>query len=267
MEKIGIIAGNGSLPTLVAFEAKRSGLEVHVCGVKGEASASLERVAASLEWVELGQLGRLIRYFKGKNVSRVVMAGKITKTNLFKGEIAPDIDMIKAVSGLRDRKDNSLLSAVAGYLEKNGIRLMSSIELIPDSLPRRGVPTKRKPNKNDREEIDFAWQMAKQVAALDIGQTVVTKNKAILAVEAIEGTDEAIRRGGELGGGGVTVVKVAKPKQDLRFDVPTVGLTTLESLIRAKARTLAFESEKTILLDHEQFLKKADQHHLIVVSL
>lgn len=266
MKKIGLIAGNGKLPVVIAKEAKISGFQVHVCAIKGEATADLEKIADSIEWVKLGQLGKLIQYFMSKDVREAVMAGKITKTNIMKGDIVPDVDMIKMMASVKDRKDDTLLGAIADYLGKKNIRLLSSVGFLESALPKAGVLSKRKPNKNDEEEINFAWDLAKEVAGLDIGQTVVTKNKAVLAVEAIEGTDQAILRGGELGGGGVVVAKVAKPNQDMRFDVPTIGLQTLEVMLRAKVDILAMEAGKTILLEREAFLKKADQHHMLIVA-
>ncbi len=266
MAKIGLIAGNGKLPIAIAREAKSSGFEVHVCAIKGEALQDLEKIADSIEWVKLGQLGKLIHYFHAQDVRDAVMAGKITKTNIMKGDIIPDVEMVKMVAGIKDRKDDTLLGAVADYLGRKDIRILSSVKFLEDSLPKTGVLSKRKPKKSDEEEIDFAWQLAKQIAGFDIGQTVVTKNKAVLAVEAIEGTDEAILRGGELGGGSVVVAKVAKPNQDMRFDVPTIGLQTLDAMVRAKVDILAIEAGKTILLEKDEFLKKADQYHMLVVA-
>jgi len=266
MKKIGLIAGNGKLPIVIAKEAKASGCEVHICAIKGEAAIDLEKIADSIEWIKLGQLGKLIQYFKSKEICDAVMAGKITKTNIMKGDVVPDLEMIKMMASVKDRKDDTLLGAIADYLGGRNIRLLSSVGFLEKALPKAGVLSKRKPNKSDEEEIDFAWDLAKQIAGLDIGQTVVTKNKAVLAIEAIEGTDQAILRGGELGGGGVVVAKVAKPNQDMRFDVPTIGLQTLDVMLRAKVDILAMEAGKTILLERDEFLKKANQHHMLVVA-
>ena len=266
MSRIGIIAGNGKLPLAITQEAKAGGFEVHICAIKGEAMSELSQIATSIEWIKLGQLGKLIQYFESKQVREAVMAGKITKTNIMKGDIVPDVEMIKLMAGVKDRKDDTLLGAVSDYLQHKGIRLLSSVGFLENSMAKAGVLSKRKPKKVDEEEIDFAWRLAKQIAGLDIGQTVVTKNKAVLAIEAIEGTDQAILRGGELGGGGVVVAKVAKPNQDMRFDVPTVGLHTLEVMLRAKVDILAIEAGKTILLDRDEFLRKADRHKMLVVA-
>ncbi|PIQ87379.1 MAG: hypothetical protein COV74_01045 [Candidatus Omnitrophica bacterium CG11_big_fil_rev_8_21_14_0_20_45_26] len=265
-ERIGLIAGNGNLPIVIARELERLGHERFICALKGEAETALERLASQHEWVKLGQLKKLVQFFKTHNVTRVIMAGKVTKTNLFKGEVQPDLDMIKVIAGTKDRKDDTLLGAVAQYLEEKGIRVMNSVEYLGEALPQAGVLSKRKPSQAFQEEIEFGWKMAKSIAALDIGQTVVTKNKSVLAVESIEGTDAAILRGGELGAGEVNVIKVAKPDQDMRFDVPTVGLNTINTLIQVRARLLVIEAGKTILLDREAFLAKANEHGMMVVA-
>lgn len=266
VKKIGIIAGNGNLPIVIAKEAASKGYEVSVCGIQGEAPEALKLHSHSFEWVKLGQLGKLAKFFELRGVTDVIMAGKIRKTNLFKGDVHPDLDMVKVFMSTRDRSDDTLLQAIADFLESKGIRLLSSVFLIKESLPEAGVLSNRKPRREDEEEIAFGWKIAKEIAGSDIGQTVVTKNKAVMAIEAIEGTDEAILRGGELGGGDINVVKVAKPSQDMRFDVPTIGLETLHTLLRAKARMLVFEAGKTILLDREEFIQSADRANLIVIA-
>ena len=175
--------------------------------------------------------------------------------------------MIKALAKVKNHSDNSLLSAIAHHLNSKGIKLLSSTSFLTDeSLPKKGILSKRKPSKDELADIEFGWKLAKEMGRLDIGQTVVVKNQAILAIEAIEGTDEAILRGGRLGSGEVTVVKVAKPNQDMRFDVPTIGLKTLDALIQAKVRALAFEAGKTILLDRKQFMDRANEHKITVVG-
>ncbi len=264
--KIGLIAGNGKLPIVIAETAKDQGHELFVCAIKGEASQSLERSADKIEWIILGELGKVIKFFKHHGVREVLMAGKVTKANLFRGEIKPDLEMIKAVSKIRDRKDDSLLYAVTNHLEANGFHVLSSVSFLNDEIPSAGVLSKQKPGKEDYEEIEFGWNIAKQIAGLDIGQTVITKNKSVVAVESIEGTDQAILRAGELVSKGTNVFKVAKPNQDMRFDVPTIGPMTIDSMIRAGVRMLVFEAGKTILLEREEFLKKVNDHKMIVVA-
>jgi len=264
---LGLITGNGFLPELVASEAKRSGHRVAVCAIQGETDPSIAPLADSTTWVRLGQLGRVIQFFKGEGVKEVVMVGKVTKTNLFRGDIQPDLEMIKALSKTKNHSDDALLGAIASHLNENGIKLLDSTAFLSeDALPKAGILTRRKPVKKEEEDIEFGWRLAKDMGRLDVGQTVVVKNKAVLAVEAVEGTDEAILRGGKLGSGDVVVVKVAKPNQDMRFDVPTVGLTTLESMIKARASVLAFEAGKTIVLNRSQFIEKANEHKIAVVA-
>ena len=264
---LGVITGNGILPEFVLREAKRAGYRVVLCAVQGETDPTVSSLADETEWIRLGQLGRLIKFFKAKGVQEAIMAGKITKTNLFRGDVRPDLEMIKALAKVKDHSDDSLLRSVVDHLGNQGIQILDTASLLSEeALPRKGVLTTRKPSKKEIEDIEFGWRLAKEMGRLDVGQTVVVKNKAVLAVEAIEGTDETILRGGSLGAGGVIVVKVAKPKQDMRFDVPTVGLGTLAAMIKAKACVLAFEAGKTIILEHRRFIEKANQHKITVLG-
>lgn len=266
-QPIGLIAGNGSLPKLIAGEARKKGNRVAVCAIKGETDDNVGSWADSVEWVRLGELGRLLQFFKREGVREAVMGGKIRKTNLFKGDVWPDLEMVKALAGARNHSDDSLLGGIARYLNERGVSILDSTAfLTEDALPRTGVLTRRKPSREESDDIEFGWQLAKEMGRLDVGQTVVVKKKAVLAVEAIEGTDEAILRGGKLGGGRVTVIKAAKPEQDMRFDVPAIGLGTLEAMIQADAAALAFEAGKTILLDREAFIERANRHQMAVVA-
>ncbi len=266
-QSLGLITGNGAFPELVLREAKNQGFRIALCAIREETDPNLASLADTTHWIKLGQLGAIINFFKKEGIKQAIMAGKITKSNLFKGDILPDLEMMKALAKLKNHSDDSLLGAVADHLHSNGIKLLSSVSfLTEESLPKKGILTKRKPLKKEWVDIEFGWKLAKEIAGLDIGQTVVVKNEAILAVEAIEGTDEAILRGGRLGSGDVTVVKVAKPNQDMRFDVPTIGLKTLNHLIQAKARVLAFEAGKTIFLESKQFIEEANQYGLVLVA-
>lgn len=264
---LGLITGSGILPALVLNEAKRAGYRVAVCAIQGETDPRVCSSADAVTWIRLGQLGRLAEFFKRERVEEVIMAGKILKTNLFRGDIRPDLEMIKVLAKTRNHSDDSLLGAIANYLNAKGIRLLDSTTFLSEeALPQKGVLTKRKPSGKELADIEFGWRLAKEIGRLDIGQTVVVKNQAVLAVEAIEGTDEAILRGGKLGSGSVTVVKVAKPNQDMRFDVPAIGLTTIEVMIKAGARALAFEAGKTILLDRERLVEKANEHKIAIIA-
>jgi DUF1009 family protein len=266
MKTIGIIAGTGGLPLLVAREARCAGFRVASCGIVGEADRALEEVSDACVWVKLGELGKVIQFFKNDGVSSACLAGKVHKTSLFSGRIRPDFEMIRALAGVKDWKDDSLLRALCGYLKKKGIDILDSTAFLKNSMAEGGSITRSKPSRKEREDIEFGWRLAKELGRLDIGQTVVVKRKAVLALEAIEGTDEAIRRGGKLGGEGAVVVKVAKPDQDMRFDVPVVGPSTLAAMREAKARVLAVEARKTILVGREELVSLADKHGIALVA-
>lgn len=264
---VGIIAGNGRFPLFVAKEAREEGHRIVVCAIEKEADPSLEKMADAFLWVKLGELKKMARFFRSEGAHEAVMAGKIEKVRLFQENVRPDLDMMKVLMKTRDFKDDSLLLGIADYLHEQGIDLMDSTIFIKYALPGPGVLGKRKPSKEVMENILFGFEMAKAIAKLDIGQTVVVRKKAVIAVEAIEGTDHAIRRGGELAGGKITVVKVAKPNQDMRFDVPAAGLKTLKELIAAKAEAFAFEAGKTIFLDREEFIDQAGKKGIVLMGL
>ncbi len=264
---IGIIAGNGHFPLLVTEEAREAGYRIAVCGIEQEAEPSLEKMADAFEWVKIGALKKMVQFFHREGVHEAVMAGKIEKVRLFQENVRPDFEMIKVLMKTRDYKDDSLLSGIAHYLHEEGIDLLDSTSFIQEALPGPGILGKKKPSQEGMDDALFGFQMAKAIAGLDIGQTVVVKKKAVLSVEAIEGTDRAIRRGAELGGEGVTVVKVAKPNQDMRFDVPAVGLRTLKELVSVKAKVFAFEARKTIFLEKEEFIKRANESGIAVIGM
>lgn len=266
MKTLGLIAGKGRFPFLVAEEARRAGYRVVCCGIAGESDPALSGVTDRYSEVKIGQLKRLRDFFKKEGVSEAMMAGKIEKVRIFQGNVRPDLEMAKVLFKTRDFRDDSLLGGIADYLSAHGIELQDSTRLMKAALPGRGVLGKVKPSREIQEEIEFGWRIAKTLASLDIGQTVVVKKKAVLALEAIEGTDETIRRGGLLGKGGITVVKVAKPNQDMRFDVPAVGRGTLERLVEAKAKALAFEAGKTLFIEREDFLRGAGRAGIALVG-
>ncbi|MBI4368056.1 MAG: LpxI family protein [Candidatus Omnitrophica bacterium] len=264
---LGLIAGRGTLPELVLEEARRLRYRIAVCAIQGETNPAVAQAADAALWIRLGQLGRMTQFFVREGAREAMMVGKITKTNLFHGDIRPDLEMVKVVAKTRNHSDDSLLGGIADYLHGKGISVLDSTSFLSeDVLPAGGVLTKRKPSKKEYADIDFGWELAKEIGRLDIGQTVVVKNQAVLAVEAIEGTDEAILRGGVLGNGETVVVKVAKPKQDMRFDVPTIGPATLDAMIRAKARVLAFEAKKTIVLNRNQVVDRANRHRIAMIA-
>jgi len=266
-QTLGLITGNGLLPAVVLKEAKRTGYRVAICAIQGETDPSIASLADAIHWIRLGQLGRILKFFKAQGVREAMMAGKITKTNLFRGDIQPDLEMIKVLAKTKNHSDDSLLGGIADHLNAKGIKLLDSTAfLTEDALPQKGILTSRKPSQKELADIEYGWKLAKEIGRLDIGQTVVVKDQAVLAVEAIEGTDQAILRGGALGNGGATVVKVAKPVQDMRFDVPTIGMGTLEAMIKTKARVLVFEAGKTIILERKRLIEKANEERIAIVA-
>lgn len=267
MKTIGIIAGNGRFPVLVAEEAKRAGYRVVVAAIEQEAEPCLEKMADSFFWIKVGELKKLSQGFRQEGVHEAVMAGKIEKVRFFKENVRLDLDMVKVLMKLRDHKDDSLLGGIADYLFSKGVTLLDSTCFLKHCMPGPGVLGRRKPGRRTLENIAFGFEMAKKLSGADIGQTVVVKKMAVLAVEAIEGTDETIRRGASLGHGGITVVKVAKPDQDMRFDVPAAGLTTLEGLIAAKAEAFAFEAYKTLFIGMDLFVEKANRAGIVLYGV
>jgi DUF1009 family protein len=273
-ERIGLIAGAGRFPVHFARAAREQGYSVQCAGIVGMASEELADLCDRYEAAPLARIGKSIRYFKRRRVTQVVMAGKIEKRILFGPlrllRLVPDWRTLKMWYGhcRRDKKDDTLLLAVIREFERDGISFRSALEFCPELLVKHGFLTKRQPTANQWKDIRFGWQSAKEIGRLDIGQTVVVHDTAVIAVEAIEGTDECIRRAGMLcRRGGLVVVKVAKPQQDLRFDVPTIGKQTLQTMRESGARVLAIEAGMTILLDEAEVIALADKLGIAIVSL
>lgn len=266
MNKIGLIAGNGNFPIAFAQAAKQKGLQVIAVAHEGETLPELAKLVDAIFWVRVGQLGRIISIFKEQGVVDVLMAGGIKKTRLFSGAL-PDLRGAALLAKLLHKKDDSLLRAVADELESEGIIVRESTLYLDNIIAQKGILTKRKPSKGERRDIEFGWQTAKEIGRLDIGQAVVLKDQAILAVEAIEGTDEAIRRGGKLCGQGAVVVKVCKPQQDLRFDLPAIGTRTIRSMEEVNASCLAIEAGRTIIIDREEVIHEADRAGITIVAM
>ena len=266
IHKIGLIAGNGNFPLAFARAAKQKGMEVIAVAHEGETLPELAQLVDSIHWVKVGQLGKIIRIFKEQGVVDVLMAGGIKKTHLFSGAI-PDLRGMAVLAKMIHKKDDSLLRAVADELESEGITVRESTLYLDSIVAQPGILTKRKPSKDEKLDIEFGWQLAKEIGKLDIGQTLVVKNQAVLAVEAIEGTDEAIKRGGLFCGNGAVVIKVCKPHQDLRFDLPAIGPQTIASMVQVKASCLAVEAGKTIMLDRETLLHEADRAGISIIAI
>ncbi len=266
MKKIGLIAGMGELPKLIALDAKARGFHVMAVALEPLADKSLFSSVDEIKWVNVGKLGKIIDTLKHAGVSEAVMAGKVPKTLLYEGHITPDMRAVKLLFTLKDRSDDSILLAFTKELEKDGITLLKTTDFCSGMLTPEGVLTEEKVSGDEKKDIEFGWKIAKEMGRLDIGQTVVVKDRAVMAVEAIEGTDEAIKRGGSLAGEGAVIVKVSKPQQDMRFDVPVVGMSTLKAMIHAKARVLAVEAKKSILLHREKFIREANEAAISVVG-
>lgn len=264
--KIGLIAGNGKFPLIFAQEAKRVGAEVVALAIKKETNPSLENLVDRIHWVNVGQLGDLIEICKKEGITRAVMAGQVRHTRLF-GQVRLDARAMALLAGVKDKKANSLLGAVADELLREGIELIDSATYLSHLLPSPGILTRRKPTQKEWRDIEFGHKMAKEIAGLDIGQTVVVKDQTVLAVEGMDGTDRTIKRGGRLGRGDVVVVKVSKPQQDRRFDLPIIGERTIEVLKQAKAKVLAFSARSTILLNREKVVKSANQNGVSLVAV
>ncbi len=261
-KNIGIIAGYGDFPLIYAGELKAAGYSVKVCAIEEEADKALSEIADSITYISVGQLGKLVKFFKSEGVGEVIMAGKVPKTLMFK-KIKPDLKAITLFLSLKDKKDDTILNAICNFLEKEGIVVVPQTKYIASVFLPKGVASKRAPNKKELEDIEFGVSAARLIAGADIGQTAVVKDKSVMALEAIEGTDEAIIRGGRLAFGGAVIVKVNKPGQDLRFDVPAVGLDTLDAIISVNATCIAFESN-TIVLHKERFIEKANLNSISV---
>lgn len=269
MPPVGLIAGNGRFPFLVLEAARAMGHEVTIVAVKEEADADLEDAAdrhgAPIQRVSLGQLGKAIAVFQRAGVTRAVMAGQVKHTKIFSG-IVPDLTLISVLTRLKARNTDALIAAVADVMADKGIELVDSTLFLTPLLARAGSLTGRAPSPQETEDLEFGYRMADAIAGLDIGQTVVVKDKAVVAVEAMEGTDAAIERAGELAGPDTVVVKVAKPNQDMRFDVPVVGVATIEIMQRAGAAVLSIDAGKTLVVDGDAFAAAAQRAGICVVG-
>jgi DUF1009 family protein len=266
---LGLIAGRGELPLELARGARRRGQGVAAVALEGFAEPGLAEVSDDFASLPLGQLARLFAFLRGRGVKQVVLAGKVPKDVLYtqRGRAQPDALAARLLASLADRKDDSILLAFADALEAEGFELLPQAELAPELLAQEGVLGAREPGPEQLADLAFGWPIAKALGALDVGQTVVVKARAVLALEAIEGTDEAIRRGTALGRGGACVVKVAKPSQDPRFDVPAVGVETVRALAAGRGALLAVESGRTLLLQRAEMLREADAAGIAVLGV
>jgi len=261
-DKIGLVAGYGHFPLELAATLNAAGLEVHVVAAREETSRDIEEIVASTCWLHVGQIGGMIKAFKKAGVENIIMAGKVRKLHLFRN-FRPDFTAVKGLVRMKDRRDDSILNTLADLMAEEGLTLIPQTTYAGEMLAGDGHLAG--PSAHSRmDDIRFGFAQAKVIAGLDIGQTIVVQNQAVLAVEAIEGTDEAIRRGGSLGSGLAAVIKVAKPNQDLRFDVPAVGPDTLEIMHASGCTFLAVESGKTLMIERRRFFGLAEQYGISV---
>ena len=267
MKKIGLIAGVGRLPVEFARAARGMGVHVIGVGVLPEVDPELSQVTHTYENINIAKLDRIFKVFKREKVTEITLLGKITKELVYAHREMPDLRVLKIFSRIKNFSDDTLTLALVEELAAEGITVLDQTELLRPLMPEPGVLTNRKPTDSELADMRFGLDMAKKIGGLDIGQTVVVKNRAIMAVEAIEGTDACIRRGGQLGRGGVTVAKSAKPKQDMRFDVPGVGPDTVDSMVEAGAVALVIEAGKTLVVDRDRMVEKADQHGMTIVAM
>ncbi len=268
--RLGLIAGNGRFPFLALRAARGLGRRVTVVAIREETDPRIaeevgEESAADLHWVSLGQLGRCIRLLKDAGATQAVMAGQVKHTKLFAG-VAPDLALLSVLRRLKARNTDALISAIADVLAEHGIELIDSTGLLQPLLAGSGPLTRRAPTGEEQADLAFGRRMADAVAALDVGQTLVVKDRAVVAVEAMEGTDETIERAARLAGPGIRVVKVAKPNQDMRFDVPVIGMRTVQALRRARAAALSIDAGRTLVLDGDAVFEAADDAGVAVVG-
>jgi DUF1009 family protein len=265
-EPLGLIAGNGRFPFLAAAGARRAGRRVVAVAIREETAPELEPEVDELHWIGLGQLGRGIEILHEAGVREAVMAGQVKHRQIFSG-VVPDLKMLGVLARLAFQNTDSLIGAVADALAREGITLLPSVAFLGDQLATVGPMTRRRPDREERRDVEYGEKVARALAGMDLGQTAVVKQRAAVALEAMEGTDETIRRAGRIAGPGTTVVKVAKPRQDMRFDVPVVGAGTLLAMREAGSRVLALDAGKTLVIDRRDFLAQADSEGVAVLGL
>ena len=264
--KFGLIAGNGKFPFLVVEGAKKAGASLAVVAIREETDQRIEKVAEKVIWVGIGQLGKMISFFKKEAVEKAIMAGQVKHVQIFSGAF-PDWRMAKMLYSLPKRNTDSLIGAIAAELARDNIELIDSTYFVQDSLAKKGVLTKRQPDETERGNIEYGLRVANEIARLDLGQTIVVRAKACVAIEAMEGTDAVIERAGKLAKGKLTVIKVAKPNQDMRFDVPVVGLPTIKTMVAAGASCLCLTAGKTLIFDKTEMLELANRYKISVVAV
>lgn len=265
-EPLGLIAGNGRFPFLAAAGARRAGRRVVALAIREETAPELEAEVDEFHWVGLGQLGKAIDLLRRAGVSEAIMAGQVEHRQIFSGAV-PDLKMMGLLARLAFQNTDSLIGAVASALARDGITLLPSIAFLEHELATAGAMSRRRPDREEERDVAYGEGVARALAGMDLGQTAVVKARAAVALEAMEGTDETIRRAGRIAGPGATVVKVSKPGQDMRFDVPVVGPGTLEAMREAGARVLAVDAGRTLLIDRADFIARADAAGIAIWGL
>jgi DUF1009 family protein len=264
-EILGIIAGNGVYPKVLAAAARKAGVKKIVAAAfTDETDPSIDKHVDVVEWLRVGQLGRLLKCFREHKVQRAIMAGQIAPKNLF--DLRPDVKALVVLAKLKQRNAESIFTAIADELAKVDVHLLPATTFLEDELAAKGLVTGAKLSRAEEEDVDLGWSVAKEIARLDIGQTIIVKNGTVLAVEAFEGTNDAIKRGGALAGKGAIMIKVAKPNQDMRFDVPVIGVETIRVAALAKLRVIAIEAGKTLLLELEAIADLAKSANISLVA-
>lgn len=276
--RYGLIAGNGRFPFMVVEGARKNGVSLSVAAIREETDPEIEREVESLTWVGIGQLGKMIRFFKNEGVEKAIMAGQVQHVQMFSRSI-PDARMLKVLLKLPRRNTDSLIGAIAAELASEGIELIDSTCFLQDYLPSAGILTRRKPSSAERADVEYGLEIAREIAGLDLGQTIVVRGKACVSIEAMEGTDATIRRAGSLlsegqgqnavsvSKGPLTVLKLAKPRQDMRFDVPVTGVPTIETMAAAGATCLCISAGKTLMFDRQEMIALADKHKIAIQAI
>ncbi len=263
---LGLIAGNGKFPFAFARKAKQQNHTVIAAGIKGDTSFFLRFFVDKINMFHVGDLKKLFAYFKKQGVTKVIMAGQVNPKNLFAPNVTLDEDFRELFEAIKDRKADTIFAAVADKLKENGMELVDSTFLLKENLAPKGTLTKRGPTLDELGDIKFGCDIAKAMGGIDVGQTVVIKDKAIVAIEAMEGTDRTILRGGQIARQGAVIVKMSKPNQDFRFDVPVIGLRTIRTLIKAKSSCIAVEAHKTLLIDRDKCINLANKAGICIVA-
>ncbi|MGD9849862.1 MAG: LpxI family protein [Nitrospirales bacterium] len=265
-ERIGLIAGNGRFPIIFAENVRRLGYWVSAIAHVGETLPELESHVDTIHWLKVGQFTKVLRAFQEDGIHQAVMLGGVSKTHIFT-TLRPDLRALSILSRIKHWKDDAILRAIAGELEQEGITIRESTFGLQGILADTGVLSHRAPSKKEEEDIRYGWNILETIGPLDIGQCVVIKDQVVVAVEAVEGTDEAILRGGKLAGKGAVVVKRTKPHQDLRFDLPAVGPRTIDHMVTVQATVLAVEAGRTVLLDREHLVERACQSNIAILGV